>query len=49
MRKKLIGKTAFFIKDFFTSTGPECGRVYVGGTSMFIIEATVSDNIPFIF
>lgn len=36
LRKKLIGETVTFIRDYSTLSGRDYGRVYLGGTSAFL-------------
>lgn len=33
LRKKIVGKTVVFIRDFITTSQREHGRVYLGGSS----------------
>ncbi|CAD5211676.1 unnamed protein product [Bursaphelenchus okinawaensis] len=33
IRKKIVGKTVVFIRDFLATSGREHGRIYLGGTS----------------
>ena len=33
LRRKVVGKTVVFVRDFTASSGREHGRVYFGGTS----------------
>ena len=38
IRKKIIGQTVNFVRDFIATSGREHGRIYLGGTSMETAE-----------
>uniref|UniRef100_A0A7E4ZWC5 Staphylococcal nuclease domain-containing protein n=1 Tax=Panagrellus redivivus TaxID=6233 RepID=A0A7E4ZWC5_PANRE len=49
LRKKLIGQTVTFIRDFLATSGREHGRIYLGGTSVEtaenVAETAVSEGL----
>lgn len=38
MRKKLVGQTVVFVREFIATSGREHGRIYLGGTSKFFLK-----------
>jgi staphylococcal nuclease domain-containing protein 1 len=45
LRRKIVGKTVVFVRDFIATSGREHGRVFLGGTSINDAENIVENGV----
>ncbi|KAI1727653.1 hypothetical protein Ddc_04968 [Ditylenchus destructor] len=45
LRKKIVGKSVAFVRDFMASSGREHGRIYIGGTGIHDAENVAENGV----